>query len=138
MRHPAGNLRIPEQIRLKTVKFLEWYVNEIHVHEAPFRHRLHAENGEFEYDWRPRKGISRLTLSHIESGLIAVNAFDFTRIGDTDPATMPPPASLLMATWLDLCTALEWIGEGDRAVMADALNEATAADTHLFGEPIYG
>jgi hypothetical protein len=137
MQHLTARVRFPQPIFDQSIAFFNWYINEIHAHEPPFSHVLHAENGEYEYDWRPRQGLSRLTLAHIETGLVAMNAFDFTRIGDTDPTTMPPPPSLLLATWLDLCAAVGWIDEGERAVLADQLNPTIADDTHRFGEPVF-
>lgn len=135
--HTQWQLQIPEAIRPATGAFLNWYYNDLHVHYPPLVQTTHADNGEFEYDWRPRAGISRLTLAHIATGLVAMNAFDFTRLGETDPATVPPPPSLLLTTWFDLCAALERISEGALAVLRDQMEERIAADAHQFGEPLY-
>jgi len=138
MDSPAKRLRLPDEIRSKTIAFFNWYINDIHIHHPPYLHRKHVENDELSYDWRPRDGFSRLTLTHLDTGYIAMNAFAFRGLRGTDPATLPPPPSLLITTWLDLCSTLEWISEGARASMAEQMNEIIAHDVHLLGEPIYG
>jgi hypothetical protein len=136
--HTEPQLRLPEEIRRATIAFLNWYYNDLHIHQPPLIQTTHAENGEFSYDWRPRHGISRLTLAHIETGLIAAGAFDLSKLGGTDPATAAPPPSLLLTTWFDLCAALEWLSEGAHAALRDQLQERISADTHQFGRPLYG
>lgn len=136
MRHPAAQLAFPPAIRAKTIAFLNWYFNDIHHGAAAPVH--HAEHGEYEYDWHPRAGVSRLTLAHVPTGLIAMNAFNFTHLAETEASQAAPPFSLLMATWFDLCAALEWIDDGTVAELRDSLSASTAQDAHQFGQPIYG
>lgn len=139
MEPPASRLRIPIEIQRQTIDFLNWYFN--HIHYAPgAADKLvnHAENGVYEYDWHPRAGISRLTLGHVPSGVIAMNAFDFRRLPEEAVATVAPPDSLLLTTWFDLCVALEWVSDTAVAVMNEPLAELAAADAYEFGEPMYG
>lgn len=137
MDHPLQRLRLPEAIRSATIAFLNWYYNDLHVHQPPHLQTTHAESSEFIYDWRPRQGESRLSLIHIPTGRSAANLFTLDRIGATDPATIPPPPSLLMTTWFDLCTAIGWLDEGAAATLNEQLSAPIAADAHQFGHPLY-
>lgn len=138
MDNPAEHLRIPIEIRSRTIAFFKWYLSDIHVHYPPHLHRSHVENDELAYDWRAREGFSRLTLTHLETGYVAMNAFIFRNMRGTNPATLPPPPSLLMTTWFDLCSTVGWISEGALASMNEQMAAITAHDAHLLGEPIYG
>lgn len=139
MELPSPRLRIPTEIRPQTIAFLNWYFNTIH-HAPNAANQLvnHAENEVYEYDWHPRMGISRLTLAHMPSGVIAMNAFDFQRLPEDAVDTVAPPASLLLTTWFDLCVALEWVSDTAVAATHEWLAELAAADAHQLGEPVYG
>lgn len=147
MTHPVAKLRLPEEIKTRTLEFLNWYFNNtvIDGFNDPF-HRsdgfIHIEGDDWELDWRPRsKEISRLTLVDHASGMIATNGFVFHDVlpdGERPHHSQPVPNSLLMTTWFDLCHTLERISDGRRAELDERLRTSIEHDLHQLGTILYG
>lgn len=138
MTHPNAALRLPEEIKELTTSFLDWYVREV-FHEA--KGPIHVESSAWELDWRPRaEGLSRLTLVDRDTGMLAINGFRFEHLADGEEPgdRQPPPTSLVMTTWFDLCHARELISDGRRAELDDRLRESTDYDQHRLGTALYG